>query len=42
MCKTFLCHSEEHSDEESRWHPLDVPEILRFALDDIHKKTEKQ
>ena len=39
-----MCHSEERSDEDellrtlsekSRKHKVDVPEILRFALDDI-------
>jgi len=30
-----MCHSEERSDEEFRKHKVDVPEILRFALDDI-------
>ena len=30
----YSCHSEERSGEESRCHPLCVPEILRFALDD--------
>ena len=28
------CHSDDRREEESREHPLCVPEILRYALDD--------
>ena len=29
-----LCHSDDRREEESRWHKVDVSEILRFALND--------
>ena len=29
------CHSDDRREEESRWHKVDVSEILRFALNDI-------
>ena len=28
------CHSDDRREEESRWHKVDVSEILRFALND--------
>jgi len=40
--ETFLCHSEERSDEESRVRNVDVFEILRFALDDNWKEYEEE
>ena len=32
-----ICHSDDRREEESRVCPLYVPEILRFALDNIEK-----
>ena len=27
----FFCHSDDRREEESRWHKVDVPEILRYT-----------
>ena len=34
LIQSNSCHSDDRREEESRWHKVDVSEILRFALND--------